>query len=302
MKTLPLILTGLLATQLTAAPAVSVRGVITQANDHVTLDLFTDITEGLALRTFGLTINYDSAQLTATSLGRYEELWFLSPDSGNTKLPYSEATVIKPGVIKILGARFDGGAPTEGVSGQQVLLGSFSFDRNNNDPVSFELGLAKEEPFTNFTLADGTSVDANLEGIGGPLPITLVDTPADSDNDNLPDAFEIATFGSIKETSGDEDSENDRRSNYQEWLAGTDPTDAASNLKLIMTLQPDGSNIFEWSGLPDRVYTLTRSDSLEDFDPIVGAIPGIPNHLITEPADAASKAFYRLQVENPTAR
>ncbi|YCM43360.1 hypothetical protein V2O64_18810 [Verrucomicrobiaceae bacterium 227] len=302
MKLLPLILSGLFASHLAAAPVVSVRGIVTGGAESIILDLVADITPGNALRSFGLAITYDSSNLTPTSLGRYDEIWFLSPDAGTTRLPYSEAAVLKPGLIEILGARFNSSSPMDGVSGQQVLLGTIHFDRNGNDPLKFELSLAKDEPFANFTLADGTPIDANLEGVGGALPIIIIEAPVDEDDDDLPDSYEIATFGSIKETTGAEDSDHDGDINYQEWLAGTDPNDASSRLRLIMTLQPDGSKVFEWSGQAGRIYNLTRSDTLQEFRPVSGPLSGIPAHQITEPGDNAPRAFYRLEVQNPTAR
>lgn len=302
MKRLTLILVTLLTAHLNAAPVVTVRGIVTEGADRVILDLVTDIAPGTALRSFGLAISYDSSNLTPISMGRYDGTWFLSPDAGTTRLPYSESVVTSPGTIEMLGARFNSAAPMEGVSGQQVLLGTIHFDRNGNDAIKFEIALAKEEPFANFTLADGTPVDANLEGLSGPMLITNIEPPVDEDDDDLPDAYEVTTFGSTKETTGDEDSDGDCHTNYDEWLAGTDPNDPNSKLQLIMTRQPDGSKVFEWNGQPGRIYNLTRSDALQEFRPVSGPVPGIPAHLITEPSDSSPRAFYRLEVQNPSSR
>ncbi len=58
----------------------------------------------------------------------------------------------------------------------------------------------------------------------------------DSDHDGLPDDWEITAFGNLTHT-GDEDADGDGFSNFAEYLAGTNPNDRNSSLKLRIDRQ-----------------------------------------------------------------
>lgn len=94
-----------------------------------------------------------------------------------------------------------------------------------------------------------TNVSTNNEGLysvtvssaSGSVPSGSANLYIDSDGDGLPDSWEIAHFGNLNQTaSGDPD--GDGVSNLQEYLDGTDPTNAASVLYRI-TLLNDGGTV-----------------------------------------------------------
>jgi hypothetical protein len=63
---------------------------------------------------------------------------------------------------------------------------------------------------------------------GGSNPTNSLSTPLDTDADGLPDAWEMTYFSSLtQDPSGDPD--NDGYTNLQEYQAGTNPNNAASN-------------------------------------------------------------------------
>ncbi|MGZ0706949.1 hypothetical protein ACWPKO_01260 [Coraliomargarita sp. W4R53] len=78
-----------------------------------------------------------------------------------------------------------------------------------------------------------------------------------SDNDRLPDEWETLHFGAIDSVLGaeDEDFDGDLVSNYDEWLAGTDPTDAADYLSLKPVLG------VTWKSQLDRSYRIEYTDN-----------------------------------------
>jgi hypothetical protein len=84
----------------------------------------------------------------------------------------------------------------------------------------------------------------------------------DSDNDGLPDAWELAN-GLDPAVPGDAllDPDNDGRTSLDEWRAGTNPRDATSVLALTVTL---GSPLLQlgFTAEPDRTYALQYRDSL----------------------------------------
>jgi len=296
MKLLKFLTLLLLAAKVTAAPAVMVRGLVTESSSEVILDLVADINPRIELRSFGLTVTYDPDVFAVSSMGRYDDLWFLSPDGGVTKLPYSDPAVLKPGLIELIGARFDGLAPDAGITGQQVMLGTLSFSRLKEGAPRFGFALARPEPFVNFAFKNGAPADENIAGLGDAPELAIQPPLIDEDDDGLPDPWELKIFGSIKESDGSGDHDGDGMSDHDEWLAGTDVLSADSKLTMTMTMQPDGSKVFEWNGQPGRIYTLERTGALTDFQPVVGALPGNVTQSVIESADSAKAAFYRLEV------
>ncbi|MEM1222212.1 MAG: putative Ig domain-containing protein [Verrucomicrobiota bacterium] len=131
-----------------------------------------------------------------------------------------------------------------------------------------------------LTLLDGSSIQFEIE------------LDVDSDDDELPDDYEIAQFGSIEFTTGFVDSDGDLVSNVDEWKEGTSPisnTDfrprldlfslggmilpdpvqdsyALNDLVSLTALPFDGRGFYGWYGLsisnvsPDSPITITMDD------------------------------------------
>jgi len=287
-----------------AAPGVAIRGMATAESQTLTLDLFADTEAGDQLRSFGLLVEFDPGVLKVRTLARYETLWFLSPDGGTTTEDYAVPTSSEKGSLELLGLRFDGTAPTTGVTGESLLLASVVFDLVKEGDPGFEFSLARPEPFVNFALADGTSLDDNVSGLGNLTDVTNLDPVEDEDKDGLPDSYEKTVFGSTDVSKGTGDFDHDGQSDLHEWLAGTDPKDRNSFLKLDFTMRDDGSKLFRWDGIAGRIYRLMRSDDLttKSLVPVIGTLPGRPGLEVEEPANDAPRAFYVLKVENSKAR
>jgi hypothetical protein len=81
---------------------------------------------------------------------------------------------------------------------------------------------------------------------GTPFTVQTTANP-DSDGDGLPDAWEIQYFGSVSANPND-DPDGDGFRNWQEYVADTNPTNAASYLRITgLSLVPEGLRI-EWQG------------------------------------------------------
>ena len=82
-------------------------------------------------------------------------------------------------------------------------------------------------------------------------------TAPEVDSDNLPDDWEIQYFGGINAVNGAEaeDFDGDGSSNYDEWLAGTDPSDATDLLELRPVVG------VAWASVRDRSYEIDYSDN-----------------------------------------
>ena len=85
----------------------------------------------------------------------------------------------------------------------------------------------------------------------------------DSDNDGMDDDWEVAHFGDLsRDGAGDQD--GDGQSDLQEFLAGTNPTNGGSILR-VLTITPmgGGSTTVVWSAVVGRNYVVQYKDSLD---------------------------------------
>ncbi|MBI5774055.1 MAG: hypothetical protein HZA89_09975 [Verrucomicrobia bacterium] len=99
---------------------------------------------------------------------------------------------------------------------------------------------------------------------------------ADLDGDGIEDAWAMANFGKtpLPASAGPEDkfgdADSDGASNYAEFLAGTDPNDAASALRLLSVApDADGNMAVQFSCVEGRNYGLFYSYDLRNWTEIV---------------------------------
>lgn len=116
-----------------------------------------------------------------------------------------------------------------------------------------------------------------------PLGVTL-----GSDKGSMPlgwisSYFPAANTEAKQRLKAEEDSDGDGFLNWEEYVAGTDPTDATSALRITSIIPKEGDVAdITWEKIPGRVYTLLGKTSLSD-----------PEWL---PATAESR-FFRVAVE-----
>jgi hypothetical protein len=99
-----------------------------------------------------------------------------------------------------------------------------------------------------------------------PAAPNAVDNNLDSDNDGLPDAWELANNLNPNDATGDEgaegDPDTDGFSNLQEYVAGTDPRDAASRLKVNSITLSDNSTVIRFTAVAGKTYSLLWSEDV----------------------------------------
>ena len=151
-------------------------------------------------------------------------------------------------------------------------------------------------------------------------------SPADMDNDGLPDSWEIRYFGNLAQGPSDDynhdgitnlqhyqqgtnpadpDTDHDGLLNWQEQLAGTNPTNAASCLKVTASLRSGPGTgpllVLNWPSQPGKTYRVVQA-----FDPLSPYVSVRTNLTATPPLNswtnalsAESTLFYRVVVESP---
>jgi hypothetical protein len=123
----------------------------------------------------------------------------------------------------------------------------------------------------------------------------------DSDGDGLPDAWEIANGLNPYSASGNDgangDPDGDHFTNLQEYLAGTDPHNGASYLK-INSIAPSGGNMaISYTAIAGHTYTVQSRTNLTlgSWQKLSDAGPFSTNTTVQVLDPATGKArFYRL--------
>jgi hypothetical protein len=129
--------------------------------------------------------------------------------------------------------------------------------------------------FTPALSADGSTVaftsaadDFVTGDFNGQLDVFTVGVPAlavvDSDHDGLPDDWETYYFGGLG-PDGTADADGDGQSNLAEYIAGTNPGDAVSVLRLTAEWSASAQAVtLSWPAAALRKYTVRYRDSLAD--------------------------------------
>ncbi len=286
----------ILAPLAAAAPAIVVRPVATVSATQVIVDLTAD-TGGEALRGFGVRVSYNGV-LALQSAGSYGGLWFLRSEDGVSH-PYTDVRTPGVGAVTVVGGRFDGSRPADGLAGDGILLATLVFQRTTTGTIKFEFGLAEPSPFTNFANAAGDPLDSGVVFAG----LVTNSAAPDTDHDGLPDPYEMATFGNLTTASATSDFDGDGESDLDEYIRGTDAKNPASRSGFEVVVQPDATKLLRWQGSPARVYDILWSPDLGPFQEIQAGIPGAAALLQRLDAihNASPKGFYHLRTTFPTA-
>lgn len=142
----------------------------------------------------------------------------------------------------------------------------------------------------------------NLSGqvvTGGRLNLQrLVDT----DSNSLPDWWELQYFGHLTGTDPNADPDHDGMGNLAEWIAGTNPTNAASVLRLRLVSATNANNIVvSWPSVAGKYYWLQRATNLPaGFNSLVGTniAATAPTNVLSDTTVLPGNArFYRLGVQ-----
>jgi len=129
------------------------------------------------------------------------------------------------------------------------------------------------------------------------LPATLTVASGDSDGDGLPDEWEQANGLNPYAPDAGLDPDHDGATNLQEFLAGTNPTNAGSVFRLqVATVTPYQEAVLWFTAVSNRSYSLLSSDAAAFLNWVNRTnIPAAASNRVIWLTNAAGGAqFYRL--------
>ncbi|MBN1670771.1 MAG: hypothetical protein JXR37_07055, partial [Kiritimatiellae bacterium] len=148
----------------------------------------------------------------------------------------------------------------DGVSNVWCTVTAPDYDAETDLPLTeldWNASAARHEgAYTNFTLL-GTYVvtffaEDNLGEMSEPKQCEVRRVEHDTDGDGVPDWWELEFFAGVTNAEAGADGDDDNQTNYAEWLAGTDPTNAASVFR-IAGFQTGGT-IPGWTAYNDLAW------------------------------------------------
>jgi len=125
--------------------------------------------------------------------------------------------------------------------------------------------------------------------------VTLSDRSTSTYGDGIPDSWRLRYFGTVNNllSQASADADGDGASNWQEYVAGTDPTDSSS----VLRAEASKNSIITWPSVLGKHYVIERSANLfnANWAPVSTAT-GTGGALQYQDTTGGSTSFYRVSV------
>src|SRR6185436_9177810 len=106
-------------------------------------------------------------------------------------------------------------------------------------------------------------VVSNIASIGQGTQVNFTNTTVlDGDGDGIPDFFELLHGPNATDFDPLGDKDGDGMRNLAEYIAGTDPSDPASFLKIEQATVPGAATVL-FGAVPNKTYTVQYSDRVD---------------------------------------
>lgn len=163
-------------------------------------------------------------------------------------------------------------------------------------PSGFTTVLRRNQAQTHQVEVELTGAGPHVLSLGFDLGIDL--TNPDSDNDGLPDAWEMSNFGNLNATaSGNPD--GDDVNNLLEFLFGSNPNSASSGRPLTTVSPVTGGFQFSFPTISNRIYQPQVSTDLVSWSPVGGTISGDGSTKSVTDSTTGARRFYRVNISLP---
>ena len=139
---------------------------------------------------------------------------------------------------------------------------------------------------------------SNVAGVATSANAILTVSTLDADGDGLPDAWELAHGLRVGVNDAGLDPDQDGASNREEFLAGTDPQDPLSVLRVAQVLPGPGICRITFIAFPDHSYSVLARDVLSAGSWVkvgdVAARPALRTEVVIDNRPTSAARFYRL--------
>lgn len=182
-------------------------------------------------------------------------------------------------------------------------IGNFANAPLFMDPTAGDFRLQSNSPCINAGLnayaAAGPDLDGKPRIVGGTVDIGAYEFQ--SPQSTISYAW-LEQFGLPIDGSADSaDTDGDGHNNWQEWRAGTEPTNSLSVLRLLSPMPSSDGLVVRWQSVTDRTYRLERTTNLTQgsFEAIASNIVGQAGATayVDTNAETNRPLFYRVRVE-----
>jgi hypothetical protein len=152
----------------------------------------------------------------------------------------------------------------------------------------------------NAYVSTPTDLDGNARIAGGTVDVGAYEYQTQA---TVPFYVWLQQYGLPADGSADyADADHDGLNNWQEWMAGTNPTNAASVLCMVSVTNSTSGAIVSWASVANRSYSLERALNLGGpppaFSVLQGNIPGLDGvtSFTDTNASGAGPCFYRVRL------
>lgn len=181
-----------------------------------------------------------------------------------------------------------------------IYLGTKSITTDASGSAAFSVNLPSHVPAGRIVTAAATDENGNTSGMSTGVAVSTTSTVSDT----IPDAWRSAYFGSDGTTTNNQscatcDADQDGVNNLQEFLAGTNSTNASSNLRLTAFGLNSSNTVASFLSTTGTVYQIQSRDDLTTGFWSLAQVP-LPgtgtNMFVIDPNPSPIRRFYRLQV------